>query len=225
MGWDLNELRKSVELCFGRAQRNAMSDSLGSMHTRLQHCEFHLCEFIKLEEKAVQGFSSKQLVAEILKFDESRTGEISFEASAHAIAAVQALHSVSDITGCVLALSLREGTEWTGYLREVCNSLGKISDELAPLVNSLRSHDDYVYLDALVNQTKHRNVVSPYLVADLTGNENNRYAFITFTRKEKIHPPRDVKNFLIGEYNRQAKQFFEIINKLNSIAYSQRPQP
>ncbi len=223
MQWDLAQLRESVELRFGVQQRRLMGASLDSIITRFTHAEFHIAEFLELERVAVDGRTSLDLVKEIFRFHESRIPEISLKASAHAMAAVQALHSISDIAGTTIVLALCGATEWKGYLREVCAKLSTGRERLEPMIDALRGHEDYEYLDALVNQSKHRNIVTARFTTDVTGGERNRYDFIPFKRGAVDHPAREVKPFMVDEYKRQCRVIYDIGNELNRVAFSQRP--
>lgn len=223
MQWDLNQLRESVELRFGVQQRSLMGASLDSIITRFTHAEYHIAEFLELEHAAVDGHTSVDLVKEMFRFHESRIPEISLKATAHAMAAVQALHSISDIVGTTIVLAVCGATEWKGYLRDVCAKLSTGRETIEPMIDVLRGHEDYMYLDALVNQSKHRNIVTARLTADVTGGERNRYDFIPFKRGATDYPAREIKPFLVDEYNRQGRTIFDIGNELNRIVFAQRP--
>jgi hypothetical protein len=223
MSWNLEELRQSVELRLGTDRRRALSESLESIVDRFQHAEYHISEFEALERQAVEGRLTLDLMVEIFNFDETRLGDISLRASAHALAAVQAIHSVSDIAGVAIVLALTDEKEWRGYLRQVCSRFSTLCSTLKPFVDALRQNNDYIYLEALVNQSKHRNIVKARLNADLSGKQRNCYEFVQFERECVIYPPREIKGFLVDEYNRQAKIIFEIGRELNRIAFKLRP--
>jgi hypothetical protein len=222
MSWNLEDLRKSVELRFGIAHRRAMAASLESIVTRFQHVEYHIAEFIKFEKATVEGRNSLELIKEIFRF-ETRIDEASLKASAHALAAVQALHAISDILGTTIAMSLQNHREWKSYLGQICSIFPVECSTLAPYIGNLTRHENYHYLEALVNQSKHRNIITAQLQADLTGAEKNRFDFIQFERNGKVYGSREIKIFLEDEYNRQAKAVFDIGNELNRLAHANRP--
>lgn len=213
--WDLRELRRNVGRRYGKEQELELSDILESIFSRLGHARFHIEEFERLENEVVSGRSSIEIVKEIFRFHETRISEISVKATAHALGAVQALHSLSDILGAAIMLSLNKGVLWKGYFHDIKLSAPNMS--LASLMDSLNKSASFIYLADLTNRSKHRAVVAPRLQADLSGAERNRYDFVSFTHKGRVHGPQEVKSFLIDEFDRQGIAIFRIGNELNRL--------
>lgn len=213
--WDLRELRTNVGRHYGKKQELELWDILQSIFTRLEHARFHIEEFERLETEAISGRTSIELVMEIFRVNDPRINEISVKATAHAFGALQALHSLSDILGSAIMLSLTEGVSWKGYFHEI--KLRAPNASLAPLMAQLNTHESYLYLADLTNRSKHRTVVAPRLQADITGGEQNRYDFISFEHKGRGYGPRKVTPFLVEEFDRQGTAILRIGNELNRL--------
>ncbi|MFC0253489.1 hypothetical protein ACFFJK_16435 [Massilia consociata] len=213
--WDLRELRTNVGQRYGEKQELELWEILQSIFFRLKHARFHIEEFERLEDEVVSGRSSIEIAKEIFRFHETRISEISVKATAHALGAVQALHSLSDILGSAIMLSLNNGVSWKGYFHDIKLSAPHLS--LAPLIDELNGNASFIYLADLTNRSKHRTVVQPRFQADLTGGERNRYDFVAFEHKGRVYGPKEVKTFLINEYDRQGIAIFRIGNELNRL--------
>lgn len=213
--WDLRELRTNVGRLYGEKQELELWDILQSIFSRLRHAKFHIEEFERLEDEVVSGRSSMDIVKEIFRIHETRISEISIKATAHALGAVQALHSLSDILGSAIVLSLNSGVSWKGYFHDLKLSAPHLS--LVPLMGELNGNTSFTYLADLTNRSKHRTIVAPRFQADLTGGERNRYDFVAFEHKGRVYGPRAVKTFLIDEYDRQGLAIFRIGNELNRL--------
>ncbi|MBZ2207119.1 hypothetical protein [Massilia soli] len=219
-GWDYSGLLGQVERRFNRDQRDVVQASWSSVVNRFAHVKIHLQDLEQCEANVIKDRSQIDLMHEIFRFNENRIDEITLRASAFGLAAVQALHSVSDIVGTATALSL--GTaKWTGYLNDVIKKHQVHQPVLGPLIEELQSHKDYVYLADIVNQSKHQNVVNAKFALDMTGTHPNRYEFLSFVRHSKAgkseHQSREIKSFLAQEAGRQAGIVIRIGQALETL--------
>ena len=220
--WDLKDLEHSVLLKYGKPQSLKVAECLQSVLTRLNHAAFHIKEFEVLEDQVTAGRDTLELITEIFQIHETRISDITLKAGAHALAAVQALHSIADIMGTAIVFSLTDKTSWSGYWAEAKKLLPSGASSIKKLMSELDSHTDYLHLRELVNHSKHTNVVRTRFMTHMTGSGKNRYEFMPFERKSTGYAPRDVRDFLISEFNRQGRLVFEIGLELNIFAKSRQ---
>lgn len=213
--WNLRQLREQVGQRFGRDQELELWGALQSIISRFHHADFHIQEFEALEDRVSSGKSTLELVKEIFQVRERRISDISVKATAHALAAVHALHSLSDILGSAIMLSLHRGTSWHGYYSQI--RLPPEYSSLSTVMSELTTPPSYQYLADLSNRSKHHTVVAPYFQTDLSGVGRHRYDFVGFKHKDREHPPREVKQFLIDEFTRQGSVIFRIGREVNRL--------
>jgi len=221
--WNLKDLEHSVLLKYGKPQSLKVAECLQSVLTRLNHAAFHIKEFEVFEDEVTDGRDTLELITEIFQIDETRISDITLKAGAHALAAVQALHSIADIMGTAIVFSLTDKKSWNGYWADAKKLLPSGALSIEKLMSELDGHGDYAHLRELVNHSKHTNVVRTRFMADMTGSGKNRYEFMPFERKSASYAARDVRDFLISEFDRQGRLIFEIGIELNSVAESRRP--
>lgn len=213
--WNLLELRTHVAQRYGESQAREVWDILQSIRSRFQHARLHIEEFERLEKEVSSGRTSTDLMKEIFRFKETRIAEISVQATAHALGAVQALHSLTDILGAAIMLSLTSEKSWNGYFHQIKLAPEHLS--LQPLMKALNLDSSYKYLADLTNRSKHRTVVSSKFQVDATGAEKNRYDFSAFEHKGRAYGSREVKAFLAQEFDRQGIAIHRIGNELNRL--------
>lgn len=216
--WNTTPLRRNVKTLYGRKVEIQLGLSLESVLSRFAHGAYHIDEFTRLVEKAVDGRQGYELVAELLGRPEERLMPIKEQAEAHAIAAVQALHSIADILGTMIVTALQGELNWSKYLRDVPRALTPRETEVARLINTFLDHDSYRLLDALANQAKHRNIVEASLMVSLDEVAPTRGEFIPFHRKGTNYGPVEIVPFLNGEYARQAEITMAVFRELDRLA-------
>jgi len=191
---------------------------LESILSRFAHGAYHIDEFTRLVEKAINGRQGYEMIAELLGRPEDRMMPIKAQAEAHAIAAVQALHSISDILGTMIVVALQGELNWFRYLRDVSRALLPPELEVDRLIGRILDHDSYRYLEALANQAKHRNIVEASLMISLDNIKPARGEFISFYRKGQSYSPVEIVPFLNAEYARQSEVVIAMFLELDRIA-------
>jgi hypothetical protein len=90
------------------------------------------------------------------------------------------------------------------------------------MVDSLINHDDYRYLAALVNHSKHRSIVEAYFNVNLRkqGKDMQEIKFREFEFRNKMYSSRHAYDFLNTEYNRESELIVKIGSELNNIVLS-----
>ena len=171
MCWDLSSLRKAVKKLYGQEHLERLSPSLDSIVERQEFCRLYFHEAKDTLEAMLYDktdeMSLLDLVLPVAAEERKIFENCKFRARAHVTSCLQNMHSVSDILGHVIYYSLK--LEKAKQERDIC--LAKISKwieedcALKPLhtmLNNLVKHDDYKYLKALVNHSKHRSIIEPY---------------------------------------------------------------
>jgi len=218
--WNNAAFRSNIEFLFGAKVRIQLGLCLESVLSRFQHVAFHIDQITQLLAEA-ETCNSVDIIKAVLYGEISgRPAEIRSNAEAHAIAAVQALHAISDSLGTLIALALRGDLGWKKYLRDVPTILNDDELEVRRLLTLLQDNDDYRYLDALTNQSKHKHVVEVFIVFSLTPLSPSESRFTPFERKGITYPEKKIIPFLNAEYARQAKFVMPIMLELDRLVSS-----
>jgi len=169
---------------------------------------------------------------ELLKLSIARSGEAredlseqKFKARANIVACVQSIHAISDILShaTYYALNLtnaKNDREIT--VHNVVRWLDQVTDckALRDHLIELLTHEDYKYIRALANHSKHRSIVSLGLSFNMlkTGNEMKELVFPSFSYEGKDYPQRKVFELLESEFDRQGKLVMGIGAAINALA-------
>lgn len=212
--WNLDELNANIKERFGKEHAECAWLSIQSVSQRLEHVAYHQRELTACNEQ-IESEPKHAVIQRMFAKHDAKLNDLILRFSAHAIAGVQALHAVTDILGSAIYLSLNAERQWKGNLRSAIRSINEPG--LSQLVADLQAHADYMYLEAVVNQSKHRNVVrSPFLMP-LSSDAPPRFEFEMFDRDNKLYPARDVLLFLVAERTRQHNMVARIGNELNRL--------
>lgn len=186
MKWEIRTLEDAVRRVHGDQYADEIHDPLQSFKWKSDIAYYHACESERIINEAIastDGISKDDsgsiAVADAILLASSSDGTDShivaaqFKAEAHIIASAQALHSLCDIISGIVY--------WSYQLDTVSNSppvnrlnLHKIHRTLctvpkysvtADLIYAAISSDEFSYLAAYVNTTKHKSLVSSTLAA------------------------------------------------------------
>ena len=215
--WNTLAFRRNVQKLHGLEAKVQLGLCLESVLSRFAHGAYHIDEFSRLVDKAIDGREGYELVAELLGRPENRIMPIKEQAEAHAIAAVQALHSISDILGTMIVVTIQGDLNWSKYLKDVPRALMPKRVELERLIGTFLDNDSYRRLDALANQAKHRNIVETSLMIILHDTKPARGEFISFSRKGKTYSSVEILPFLNAEYARQAEIVMAVFRELEHL--------
>lgn len=224
-GWDLKQLRDDVGRVFGELQRQAISPSLNTIVERRQFTRYHWNEARQLIDEAVGDRNNPELLAVILGAFDKEPGDFEWSrlrAAAHITCCVHSMHSIADILGQVVYLGLGMNRDPAKELEERQTNAYSVRDRLdtgkiKDLFHQLLDHNDFVYLAALNNQSKHRSIVPVPYTVDMTGEDEERHGmkFSGFLYENTWHPARWVRPFLREEYRRQEGLIMAIGNAVN----------
>lgn len=160
--WNIKVFREAVSTrCDPYVAQLAFS-SAHSLMQRADHITFHNDEARRITKEAFGGATELwQLKSLVRATPESSISKALTEASAHVIASVQALHSISDLFAHAIFIGLNMKSS---NLTEENATFNRISraikdEELKTHLNSLSAADGYKYLNALCNHGKHRRTI------------------------------------------------------------------
>ncbi|MEJ5280760.1 hypothetical protein WH299_15960 [Pseudomonas sp. MYb541] len=225
--WDLKQLRSSVECLYGRDQKSAIAPSLDSIHQRREFARYHYHEARRLiGDVATSEDSEMQIMQLIMGADEEASAafqKASFQAAAHITACLQSMHTVADLLSHTLyyafGMNLDPSKTIEAHkigIRSVSRNLPE--GELKRHLKTLVEHDDFIYLSAITNHSKHRSVVKTNYSLDCTGDSEMPHG-LKFSRFEyggEIYPERWVTPTLESEYKRQAEIVVSVGIALNA---------
>lgn len=224
--WDLRQLRDDVQRIFGEWQRNALSPCLDTVVERRFFAQFHFIEARNMLDAALAGHGNVDLFARVFGGYDAELGsfeQVRRRAAAHINACVHAMHSLPDILGQVIYLSLGMNRDPATELQERSTNIYAVRDKLSSgklreLVEQLVAHADFTYLAGLNNMSKHRSIVPVRYSLDMTGQdpEGHGLKFNEFTYDGEHYSTRWVRPFLVSEYQRQEALVMEIGLKLNA---------
>jgi len=225
--WNLEELRLGVERLFGQLQREALSPCLNTIAERRAFARYHFSEARGILRDALGEQDTPYLVPRIFGAYDQEKGSFErerFHASAHVNSCVHAMHSLPDIVGGVIYLSLGMNRSTATELPARSVNAHSIKDALGPgrlksLLETWISHSNFVYLAALNNQSKHRSIVPmPYSI-DMTGTDPEKHGlkFAAFFYDGTDYEARWARPFLVEEYQRQESLVLRIGHELNAV--------
>jgi hypothetical protein len=225
--WDFKPLRTDIERLFGRDQVKLIQPCLNSIRGWRGFARYHYSEAKRLMAESVgdhEFFEVFDLMLGVFDREEGEFEKARFQAEAHITACVHAMHSLADILGQTIYLGLGMNLDPTlAFKRERAISVASVAKLLAPgsladQVAELVKHDDFLYLAAMNNHSKHRSVVPVGFSLDLTGKDEESHGlkFNAFRYDEKDHPARWVRPTLVAEYQRQETLLHGIGNALNA---------
>lgn len=231
--WNLKALRDDVERVYGRWQRDAAAPSIDSIVQRRTFAGYHFREAKRILDGVIGDREHFEMVGVVMGAYDKEPGEFEWariQAAAHITSCVHSMHSLADILAHViyLCLGMNRNPESEIAARQI--NLHSVRDRLPSgtikeLVGQLLSHENFVYLSALNNHSKHRSIVGvPYSV-DLTGEDTEAHGpkFDSFNFDETQHyQQRWVRPFLTAEFDRQESLLMQIGNALNAELASRR---
>lgn len=234
MTWKLADLADAVNSKFGADQRNLLVPVLQSITDRRGFASFHHQQARKLiTPHLVDKDNADRLKLEVgVSADNGASYRIAKQqACARIVASLQSVHCLADTLAHVIYFSLglnlsshkahKERDISLPWMEKV---LGKLPDlgEISHAVVQLKDHEDFRYLDDVVNRSKHRSVVRAGVTQHLDESAQTPWTLElqSFERESTAipHPSRPVDPFLTEEFSRQTRLTFEICQLLSTTA-------
>lgn len=212
--WNLQDTRDQVEHRYGQSQLLIVRKCLDSIIDRQRYAKYHFNEYHRLlAEHIDEQLVSKSIYRITLAFEPDERTELDLcltRVSANIIACIQSLHSLADIFSHTVYFTLGLNTkqykldERKINIRSVAHTLKRMTDfsEIAAILDGIIKHDNFVYLDALVNHSKHRSIVGMVLSVDPPADGQPPYAllFEEFVYDKEPYPSRDIQLFIDPAY-------------------------
>jgi len=230
--WDRDEARELVALCFGKAQAELAYQSLNSTIDRQEYARYHYHNAKNLFDAYVGKLHSPEKRLKIFTGGgEGALDEFNqciWEIGAHVMACVQSLHAIADTfayaTYHALGYNLKPSPlpERSININSVKCALQQEHQSLVQELAFFVSGEDFAYLNALTNHSKHRSLIRAGMWGDLTGKKPEPYTleFQEFSYDKKPYPRRSILPFLQSEFDRQSLRIHEAGNVLNSVLKS-----
>lgn len=210
--WDIEKTRKLVEMRFGNEQLQFAKPSLQSVNDRLSYAKYHNKEIKTL----FSSFKEQHLGPGESLLGLTDDGELEFQhmvikIGANAVACLQSIHAVGDILANAIhysiGLNLLPGAppEHRIDLKLMKEKLKTISvfSALVNEIDLLTSSQEYKYLNAATNLSKHRHVVSPAFSEDWTDPDGkiHEVKFTDFTYDGNYFPSKPIEKTLSPVFN------------------------
>lgn len=197
MKCELDTFRKLIQKRYQNNQEEIIK-ALNSLDARIMFAEYHFYEYKKItnEENWV------------------------IVAQANIVACMQNLHSSHDILGYLIyfILELEFDNPRNINLSNVILKIDKSKYEyLIELLNELINHDDFEYLNAYTNHSKHRHIINPIFNLGIPDIKKFGFYFDAFKYDKNDYEKRKVDEFLTNEYNREFQIIIQIENELINI--------
>jgi len=228
MIWDLKILRQSIEKLYGQEYLAKLSPSLNSIVERQEFGRLYFYEAKNaLKNILDKKTDQKSLLRLVLPFETEERKifeDRKFIAKAHILSCLQNMHSVPDILSHVIYYSINIKKAKNEKHINIKNVHEWIKEKvklnsLDAMLDKLITHDDYEYLSALVNHSKHRSIIDSYFNVNLRkhGKDMQEIKFRNFEYDGKEYPSRLVYEFIESEFERESLLIIDIGNEVNRI--------
>lgn len=217
--WKLDELKELIALNYGKEYALLLEPSLNSIDKRQQYAGYHYYEYKSLLKELN---SEADLMYQLKKIFSMGKEEqiILIKIEANIIACLQNMHAIHDLLGQVIkyAFELKFKNESRIYLKAIKIELEKNEkyEKLSKLLNELMLHDDFVYLNAIVNYSKHRSIIKPDYSINLE-EEWSGIIFKEFTYGKHPYERKKADDFMVAEYSRESQLIVSIGQMINIL--------
>jgi hypothetical protein len=194
----------------GTAQLDLVVPSIDSIAQRQNFAAYHYHEYISLHEQLLQRLTLTLIIRE----DEDYA--LVDKMAANILACLQNMHAIHDTLGHVIyyALKLKIGDGF--YLSHVQNAVSTPCPDLYQLLDTLTKHEDYTYLNSLMNRSKHTAIVLPYCRKSFV-NGFSSVILPMFEYRKKLYSEKNAKDFLNSLYSRESYLIVKIGQEINKL--------
>ncbi len=221
MNWNIRLLKKKIKTDHGIEQCRLISPCLDSLYKRQEYARYHFRELEQLLEISIS--KNKDIKALLDLMSPSLRGEYDknkIKADAHLLALMQSMHCIPDTLAHVIYFAFAMNFNVKLQVKETDITIHnvkrkfedhEINNNLVKLISILIENESYKYLNAAVNHSKHRNLISTYPMIDFNEIEKDfKFVFTRFEYKNKIYEQRGILDFVELEYDRQSRLIVEI---------------
>ena len=234
--WDIKLTEELVTAAFGTAQWKKAYPSVRSMADRPMLCHYHYHEALGMMNEYIEANLTEIGLFDV--YDDDEFNDLMLKIRANIVAFVQSLHAVADTCSHMLyyALALdklpKPLKERDIYAKEVLKVLEQQRDaghseyyRLCRLFCEVTTGDDYKYLCALTNTSKHRHIVRPELNEDFTGKREEKWILFLepFSHAGELFKKTNAREFMQKEHDRIQPLTVNIGMELNEILKGFQP--
>ncbi|PLC51436.1 hypothetical protein CR159_04260 [Pollutimonas subterranea] len=235
--WDNGLTGELVTEVFGAAQWKKAHPSVRSMTDRPEFCRYHYHEAMDMMNEYIESNLKETGLCGVYE-DYDKFSYLMLKIRANIVAFVQSLHAVADTCSHMLYYSLaldklpKTLKERDVSAKEVLKLLEQQRDaghpeydKLCRLLREVTIGDDYRYLDALTNTSKHRSIVRTQLSEDATGSrEENWILFLeSFWYDGHLFEKINARKFMRKEHDRIQPLTVNIGVELNEVLKKLQP--
>lgn len=235
--WDIGLTRELVTAVFGAAQWKKTHPSVRSMTDRPAFCHYHYHEALDMMSEYIESKLKETGLWGVYE-DYDEFSYLMLKIRANITAFVQSLHAVADTCSHMLYYSLaldrlpRSLKERDIYAKKVLKLLEQQRDgghpeydTLCKLFCEITTGDDYKYLDALTNTSKHRSIVRSELNEDATGRREEKWILFleSFWYAGELFEKNNAHEFMRKEHDRIQHLTVNIGVELNNVLKKLQP--
>jgi hypothetical protein len=227
--WNFDETRQLVGALYGEHQSELLSPCLDSLVARQFYAGHHLANFEQLVVDRIMGAPAGWLPERLLlpdSADEAKQNQLlRSRLAAEATACAASLHSLMDTLAYALALSLgmnigvdalpERQISLSAVVKRLSTSGARPS--MAAALVAIHHSSDVIYLEDLVNHSKHRSVIRPGFCFDATSELTSfSIEFEAFKFKRDKQAPaneygrREVKSALVKAHGAMAPWIVQV---------------
>jgi hypothetical protein len=217
--WNIKETKAILYKLHGKQQLEIIRPCLESVVSRLNYTRYHFQEYKRQLQENINSKLPEKDILEITWAPNQDMHLVFTKTDANVVATVQSLHCIIDTFANVVcyACGLNFGdTPLTVQKITAHSVVDKLKSkpnkkQIGEALNELSSNSDSLYLIALANHSKHRNIIPPVLHVHCDNKESLPYSmeFPSFTYKGKHYTDRKIEPFLEQIYYRLSKGIVE----------------
>lgn len=235
--WDIGLTGELVTTVFGAEQWKKAHPSVRSMTDRPEFCRYHYHEALDMVNEYIESNLKETGLWGVYE-DYDEFSYLMLKIRANIVAFLQSLHAVADTCSHMLYYSLaldklpRPLKERDIYAKEVLKLLEQQRDaghpeydQLCRLFREITTGDDYKYLSALANTSKHRSIVRPELNEDATGKREEKWILFleSFWYAGEFFERTSAREFMRKEHDRIQPLTVNIGVELNEVLKKLQP--
>lgn len=229
--WDIELTQELVTGVFGAAQWKKAHPSIRSMTDRPNFCRYHYHEALGMMNDYIESNLKETGLWGVYE-DYDEFSYLMLKIRANVVAFVQSLHAVADTCAHMLYYSLaldnlpKPLKKRDIYVKEVLKLLEQQRDaghseygKLCGLFRDITMGDDYKYLNALANTSKHRSIVRIELNEDATGIREEKWILFleSFWYAEEFFEKTNARESMRKEHDRIQPLTVNIGVELNEV--------
>lgn len=229
--WDIKLTGNLVTKIFGTDQWEKARPSVRSMTDRPEFCHYHYHQALDMMNEYIESNLMDTGLWGVYD-DYDQFSYLMLKIRANIVAFVQSLHSVADTCSHMLYYSLALDKlpeplkERDIYAGKVLKLLEQQRDAKHPeygglckLLSEITSGNDYKYLNALTNTSKHRSIVRPELNEDATGKREEKWILFleSFWYAGELFEKANAREFMQKEHDRIQPLTVNIGIELNEV--------